>query len=56
MTAHGVDLVTKVERRIPSKRMATRNAIAATMRTESTLVGRKRADKRVDSQVHPTMT
>jgi hypothetical protein len=47
MTAHGVDLVTKVERRIPSKRMATRNSITATMRAEFMLVGRKRDGKGV---------
>lgn len=39
---HECELVTTVHRRIPSKRMATRNRVAATMRIEQTLVFRKR--------------
>jgi hypothetical protein len=38
----GVRLVTEVQRRIPSKRMATKNSIAATMRAETILLYRKR--------------
>ena len=41
LAAKGVHLVTKLERKIPSKRMATRNAIASTMRGEAILVFRK---------------
>ena len=41
LVAKGVRPVTKVERKIPSKRMATRNAIANTMRGEAILVLRK---------------
>jgi len=35
-------LLSKIERKIPSKRMATRNSVAATMRGESILVFRKK--------------
>jgi hypothetical protein len=38
---HRVVRVTAVDRRIPTKRMATRNQLAATMRSECTLVLRK---------------
>jgi 23S rRNA G2445 N2-methylase RlmL len=41
MAAKRVQLVTRIERRIPSKRMATRNSIATTMREETILVFRK---------------
>ena len=41
LLAKGVHPVTRVERKIPSKRMATRNAIASTMRGEAILVFRK---------------
>ena len=41
LAAKGVHMVTKLERKIPSKRMATRNAIASTMRGEAILVFRK---------------
>jgi len=37
----GVRLITRIERRIPNKRMATRNNIAKTMHRESILVYRK---------------
>ena len=39
--AKGVDQVARVERKIPNKRMATRNSIARTMRSEAILVFRK---------------
>ncbi len=38
---HGATLVTTLERRIPSKRMAVRNGIANTMRSEKIIVMRK---------------
>ena len=41
LAAKAVHLVTKLKRRIPSKRMATRNATASTMRGEAILVFRK---------------
>ena len=41
LSAKGVHRVARVERKIPSKRMATRNSIASTMRGEATLVFRK---------------
>lgn len=41
LAAKGGRLVTSIERKIPSKRMATRNAIATTMRGETILVFRK---------------
>ena len=41
LVTRGVCPVTRVERRIPNKRMATRNAIASTMRGEAILVFRK---------------
>ena len=41
LTANGVHLVTRIKRKIPSKRMATRNAVANTMRGENILVFRK---------------
>ena len=41
LVAKGVHPVTRVERKIPSKRMATRNTISSTMRGEATLVFRK---------------
>lgn len=41
LVTHGVTAVTRVRRRIPSKRMATRNSFAATMRSEEILVFRK---------------
>lgn len=43
---HRVTRVTAVDRRIPTKRMATRNSIASTMRAEHILVFRKLADRR----------
>ena len=41
LLAKGVRAVTRFERKIPSKRMATRNTIASTMRGEAILVFRK---------------
>ena len=41
LVAKGSHPVTRIERKIPSKRMATRNAIANTMRAEAILVFRK---------------
>ena len=41
LAAKGVHSVTRVERRIPHKRMATRNGISKTMRREAILVFRK---------------
>ena len=41
LAAKGAHLITKIKRNIPSKRMATRNAIASTMRGEIILVFRK---------------
>ena len=41
LAAKGVRLVTRIERKIPSKRMATRNVTASTMRGETILVFRK---------------
>ena len=41
LVAKGCRPVTKLERKIPSKRMATRNSIANTMRAEAILVFRK---------------
>jgi len=41
MAARGVRRVTRIERKIPSKRMATRNSFASTMRGETILVFRK---------------
>ena len=41
LAAKGGRLVTRIERQIPSKRMATRNAFASTMRGEAILVFRK---------------
>jgi hypothetical protein len=41
---HGARLVLTVRRRIPSKRMASRNAIASTMNEERVLVFRKQGD------------
>ena len=40
LVAKGTHLVTKIQRKIPSKRMATRNAITNTMRSEAILVFR----------------
>jgi hypothetical protein len=44
LESHGAIHVTTLERRIPSKRMAVRNGISATMTRESTLVMRKVVD------------
>ena len=41
MDARGARLVTRLERKIPNKRMATRNSIANTMRGEAILVFKK---------------
>ena len=41
LAAKGVRPVTRIERKIPSKRMATKNAIASTMGREAILVFRK---------------
>lgn len=41
LEAKGIRWVTRLERKIPSKRMATRNSIASTMRREAILVFRK---------------
>lgn len=41
MTAKGARLITRIERRIPSKRMATRNKITKTIRREAVLVFKK---------------
>ena len=41
LAARGCRLVARIERTIPTKRMATRNAIASTMRRETVLVFRK---------------
>ena len=41
LAAKGSQLVTRISRTIPSKRMATRNAITSTMRGEAILVFRK---------------
>lgn len=41
LAAVGAHLVTRIDRRIPSKRMATRNSIATTMRRETILLFRK---------------
>ena len=41
LAAKGARLVTRIERKIPSKRIATRNAITSTMRGETILVFRK---------------
>lgn len=41
MDARGARLVTRLERKIPNKRMATRNSIATTMRGEAILVFKK---------------
>ena len=41
LAAKGGRLVTRIKRKIPNKRMATRNAIASTMRGEAILVFRK---------------
>lgn len=41
MAARDAHLVSRLERKIPNKRMATRNSIAATMRGEAILVFRK---------------
>ena len=41
LAARGAHLVTRLERKIPNKRMATRNSIATTMRSEAILVFRK---------------
>jgi SAM-dependent methyltransferase len=41
LDAHGVARVLTLDRRIPSKRMATRNSFAATMRAEEVIVFRK---------------
>lgn len=41
LAARGVHLVTRLERQIPNKRMAPRNAIASTIRSETILVLRK---------------
>ena len=38
LAAKGARLVTRIERKIPSKRIATRNAITSTMRGETILV------------------
>ncbi len=43
LAAHGLVPVVTIDRRITSKRMATRNSIAATMRAESLLIFRKTA-------------
>jgi hypothetical protein len=44
LEAHGAVYVTTIDRRIPNKRMATRNSIAATMRAEHTLIFRRPAN------------
>ena len=41
LLAKGVQAVTRFDRKIPSKRMATRNTIASTMRGEAILIFRK---------------
>lgn len=41
LSARGVRLVTEIQRLIPSKRMAVKNCIADTMRTETVLILRK---------------
>ena len=41
LKAKGAHFLTKIERKIPSKRMATRNTVASTMRSESILLFRK---------------
>ena len=41
LAAKGVHLITRLERKIPNKRMATRNGIAKTMRDEAILLFRK---------------
>ena len=41
LEAKGIRWVTRLDRKIPSKRMATRNSIASTMRREAILVFRK---------------
>ena len=41
LAARGAHMVTRLERNIPNKRMATRNSIATTMRGEAILVFRK---------------
>ena len=41
LESRGARCVTRIERRIPTKRMATRNNVASTMRGESVLVFRK---------------
>ena len=44
LTTRGVVLVSTFGRRIPSKRMAVRNSVSSTMRTESILILRKEAN------------
>ena len=44
LSTKGAHLVARINRRIPTKRMATRNAIASTMRGETILVFRKRTE------------
>ena len=41
LTSHGATLVTTLDRKIPAKRMATRNSIASTMSSEYVVVMRK---------------
>jgi len=41
LATHGAGIITSVNRRIPSKRMPTRNSFASTMRSEEILIFRK---------------
>jgi len=41
LTARGATLVSRLQRAIPSKRMAVKNKVAATMRAETILIARK---------------
>ena len=43
ITQRGAAMVSRIERRIPSKRMAVRNSVSSTMRSETILVLRKEA-------------
>lgn len=43
LNVQGVELVHKIQRKIPSKRMAVKNSIASTMRAETILIMRKRS-------------
>jgi hypothetical protein len=48
LATRGATLVTKIKRRIPSKRMAIRNSVAATMSNETILVVRKASEHAED--------